>query len=166
MTNKNDYASIGFIIKIFCYSYEDLLITEKRLTQELSIFQEHLNEWDEKKTKKAWLVKRNSYTHGLSLKRKESQNSSSFSFSSTPTPNINLAPVPPEVTMEAKAIIKYGYHEGKKKFSSSSLDHEFDIDVDLAQLDEELANAGNENNKKYLKSERYIMDTDMQEYDQ
>jgi len=155
--------------------YEDLLITEKRLLQELSIFQEHLNEWEEKKPNKEWLVGRNSYNYGLLLKRKNgSRSSSTFSFSSTPTSNINLTPVPSEVTLEAKSIIKYGYTEGKKKFEStsslSSLQEELEEGEEVMVNEEEDSSLHENNditrknsNKKYMKSNDFIIDTEESE---
>lgn len=156
-------------------TYEELLITEKRLTQELSIFQEHLNDWEEKKSNKDWLVGRNSYTHGMLL-RKKSVNSQSSAYSvasSSGASNSNSVSkpefIPPEVSLEAKSIMKYGYTEGKKKFISMLSNNESFSDMEdenITSLDleeEDIDNLDHEENinsltggnsinfKKYMK---------------
>ena len=112
---------------------------------------------------------RNSYTYGLILKRKNSHpSSSSFSYASTPTSN--LTPIPSEVTLEAKSIIKYGYTEGKKRFESSTslsslqqeLDEENEEDYSLRENEYVTRRNSTQKNKK---SEDFIMDTETLEYE-
>ncbi|ORX51157.1 hypothetical protein BCR36DRAFT_412114 [Piromyces finnis] len=137
--------------------YEELLITEKRLHQELSIFQEHLNDWNEKKA-----LTKEGFTRKNLFKQKNHQNSSTFTFSSTPLPNTNLTLVPSEVTMEAKLIIQYGYKEGKKKFISSTSSTSFHPDLDKEEDEEGGVDQENEA-KKYLKSEQLSLEMDDQQ---
>ncbi|ORX85117.1 hypothetical protein BCR32DRAFT_290889 [Anaeromyces robustus] len=161
--------------------YEELLITEKRLNQELSIFQEHLNDWEEKKSNKDWLVGRNSYTHGLLLKRKNSYSSktipttsiptttttSTSSSSSTPLNSKFSISIPSSITLEAKAILKYGYLEGKKKFESiqalNNNKSSFDLDLeDISQLDMDLEDYDKNENENENENKNKLSSDDIE----